>query len=811
MLELAIAQRVREALFSQKYNLLLGAGVSLDSTDQRNETLLGAEDLRKELCAISASRDSSPLWRVAGLLTVREVDTYITSRYNNCKAGPTLRALTQFAWKMAFTLNIDDALEDAYESDSRRLQSLVPVNYTRGYETFRNPQELPLIHLHGSVRLPQDKYVFSLQEYVAVQRTMNNWVHALSGLIISEPFIIAGTALFEPDLEYFLAYRPSSSQVLARAPTILVEPYPDAGTRKDCERLNLVLVKATLVDFLAWLTEQFGPAPSPLMLRQPLKKPRVMSVVSTHASTAFWADFEFVQSPAPPSSSVKPSAFHFGRPPTWQDIAKHIDVPLQEQLTVMDEVRRWADSSDASQVLCMRAKAGAGKSTTVRRICSELAAYNLQIFFIRATGGVDLDAATEFLTTVRDPIFLATDSLAEHGDELVQIMTALSKTTKRVCILGAEREYRMRLVSEVLEGIPTKLYDTGRWRVEETTELVKRYNALGLVADAEAIKDPRRFAKKLAEDTVAEAVCRILNDFRPLRAIVRSLWNDTFANARPAYLAVAVAYYCHPVGIRRDIVLSHWKEELLSELGSLDAPLGITFNPDDDAYLIPGNGTLARLLVEEMARAQTARLLDVAAQLANALAPYVTRHTIKQRTPEARLAGRLFDADGVLPDLLGDEFEGFYDLTYDKWSWNSRYWEQRALSVSRVDMKLAIQHARHAVGIERHPFPMTTLAKVLFSAAVQKPLSSSYFNEALGLMEETIRIESNWELSRTRKAYRALFDGVLGFLGAGGSLAASRRRFLEHAINDAKRNFPGDGDIGGCATDVAKVIDGHEA
>lgn len=806
MLETDMAERVRVALFSQKYNLLLGAGASLDSTGRQNRQLIGAEDLRKELCKLTGSRDSSPLWRVAGLLTAEQIQDHITAPYQGCKAGPTLRALTKFAWKTAFTLNIDDALENAYETESQRLQTLVPVNYTREYETFRNPQELALIHLHGSVRLPQEKYVFSLQEYVSVQKGMNNWVHALSGLIVSEPFIIAGTALFEPDLEYFLAHRPSNSQVLARAPSILVEPFPDAGTRKDCERLNLILVEATLSDFLGWLVAQFGPSPTPLALHQPAQRPRTLGSTSVRASSAFWADFDFVQSPPVSEKPIVPSAFHFGRPPSWDDVNSKLDVPLQEQLQVIDESRRWAISSEPSCVLCLSAKAGAGKSTTIRRVAVDLAEHGLQVFFLRANGGIDVDSAVEFLKTVPDPVLLATDSLAEHGDELVEILVSLGKE-RRVCVIGTERQYRMRLVRELLEDLPTKIYETGRWRLEESTELVRRYNTLGLVAEPKAIADPRHFASLISDDTVAEAVCRILNDFRPLRTIVRSLWNDTFEGGRPAYLAVAIAHYCHPVGVRRDIILSKWTDELLEDLVVSDAPLRVTFHPDDEEYLIPANARLSSLLVEEMAKGKMVRLLDVAAQLANALAPFVTRHTIKQRTPEARLAGRLFDADGVLPDLLKDQFESFFDLTYEKWSWNSRYWEQRALSVSHHNMQLALQHARHAVGIERHPFPMTTLAQVLFSASVHDgAINSGYFSEALGLMEETIRIESGWERRRTKKAHWALFDGVLTFVRAGGSVTVSQRRFLERTIEDVRRAFGGGSDLSSRAAEVAAAI-----
>lgn len=807
MLDSSIAQRVKDALFGQKYNLLLGAGISLDSTDRRGKKLQSTEELRQDLCSLTGSRTSSPLWRVAGLLTPAQIQTHISDAYHGCKAGPTLRKLPHFAWRVAFTLNIDDALEDAYESDAARLQSVLPINYTREYETFRNPKEIPLIHLHGFVRQPTEGYVFSLQEYANLQRTLNPWVHALSGLIISEPFIIAGTALFEPDLEYFLASRPSISTVLARAPSILVEPFPDAGTRKDCEKLNLTLVEATLGDFLDWLLREFGPPPTPLALRAPAVRPRVTAATSSIVSTAFWSDFEFVCPTATdPALAVRPpTAFTYGRAPTWQEIHSSLDVPLRAQLPLIDELRRWVASSDASRVVCVSGPAGSGKSTTLKRVATDLAGYGLPIFYLRAAGGFDIDSAADFFSTVIDPLIVAVDSLAEHGDQLAELLARLG-ATKRVCVFGFERQYRMAVVKEILSEIPATYVQMEHWRQEERIELIRRYSTLGIVGASGAITDVRRFASSLARGTAAESVCRILNDFRPLATIVRSLWNDTFADRRPVYLAVALAHYCHPFGVRRQIISAAYSHELVAELAQSDVPLQVAAHPDDPELLIPANSTLASLLLKELAKHRKDRLLDVTARLANALAPYVTRHTIRQRTIEARLAGRLFDADGVMPELLGQRFEAIFDLTYDRWKWNSRYWEQRALWVRQNDRALAIQHARHAVSIERHPYPLTTLAQILFTAASEDPPSVEYFSEALTLMDEALGIEATWARGRTRKAYRVVLDGVGAYLDHGTELTPRQRMFIGAVAADAKIRFPDDVELDSCATEIAAKV-----
>ena len=45
------------------------------------------------------------------------------------------------------------------------------------FELLRNPQEIPIIYIHGFARYPKDKYVFSMQEYAKIQRGINPWVY----------------------------------------------------------------------------------------------------------------------------------------------------------------------------------------------------------------------------------------------------------------------------------------------------------------------------------------------------------------------------------------------------------------------------------------------------------------------------------------------------------------------------------------------------------------------------------------------------------------------------------------------------------
>jgi hypothetical protein len=68
-------------------------------------------------------------------------------------------------------------------------------------------------------------------------------------------------------------------------------------------------------------------------------------------------------------------------------------------------------------------------------------------------------------------------------------------------------------------------------------------------------------------------------------------------------------------------------------------------------------------------------------------------------------------------DVLADRATAFYEAIVDDWQWNNRYWEQRALAVLKKDPEAALRYASQAVGIERHPMALTTLARIQLGVA----------------------------------------------------------------------------------------------
>ncbi len=179
-----------------------------------------------------------------------------------------------------------------------------------------------------------------------------------------------------------------------------------------------------------------------------------------------------------------------------------------------------------------------------------------------------------------------------------------------------------------------------------------------------------------------------------------------------------------------------------------------------------------------------------------------------RRSPEARLVGRLLDADKVVRPLLDAGAEGFYISVQSQWDWNSRYWEQRALLAAETDLDSALQYARHAVAIERHPFPLTTLGKILL---MQMDIPSrgveGLYGEALATLSAAI--ESEARRSRiTVHPFATLLSGTARYCELGGVLTASQRERIDSYYAEAQARFGGDAMIDAVLRRLDAAVEG---
>lgn len=327
----------------------------------------------------------------------------------------------------------------------------------------------------------------------------------------------------------------------------------------------------------------------------------------------------------------------------------------------------------------------------------------------------------------------------------------------------------------------------------------------GLVGSHVAISKRDQFAKKLTTDPIAVACCRILNDFRPLDSIIAEILEDCDGRTRNRYLMTALAHHCYRAGVRYTVLADAESSDGLRDQIRKDHPLPLAFfNDRSNSFVVPQNATLADRVLKLASENDRENLLDTFVDLANAIAPRVNRNAIRSRSPEARLARRLFDFDAVLEVFLQEDAPRFYARTRDAWQWNSRYWEQVALlrlstyyrtpdtEEGKDALSLAVQHARHAVSIELHPLSLTTLGQTLLAQMVVDGFSlTATYGEAFEKLGTAIELEKKWARMAVQP-FVTLFRGSRQFLEHGGTLSGNQAEALRKLIKEANQKFPRD-------------------
>lgn len=781
--------KTRSSLLSGRYNLLLGAGISYDSSGPAGEKLKGGRELENFLNELKGVKNR-PLNKVYDLLERTEIDEHLTNAYSNCKPGPTVRKITKFIWSNVFTFNIDDALEAAYANEKITKQTPRTINYSFPYETPPSKLSLHIVHLHGWVRLPEHRYVFSLTDYAKVAQNLNPWMHVLSEILATEPFIISGTSLTESDLEYYLSHRSPNTARQDRGPSILVEPFPDAVTRKDCEKYGLILVESTLEDFLEWLLQKLGEPPTLEMLALPSIEGIFSEETKPNNKLSFFSAFELVQ-PASAASANQTSGFYYGQPATWQDLASMLDVTDRNILPVVERLKSFAAGKSMLQGLMLMGVAGAGKTTSIRRIAYNFMLDGGTIFQLKNNSFLEFEHVVTCLSGLQRPAVVVIDNLADNINIVRRLLEEESLRGK-IFILSTERDYRKRHIESLNDEFQIEFLQLDSWQEINYVQLIEKFRSAGLLAYTEALHKPQETAEELEQNNepVALAGCRLLNNYRPAENIISSVWADSDHDAKRSYLTAALAEHCHSTGIRYALLHKSIQNPQLHQQLNYVHSLPLCYSSDDDDYVLPLSAIVGQRVLLLASREAQKLLLDIFISLAKALSPHVNRRTIRDQTSEARIAGRLFQAQEVVQPLLGDLAEDFYIATQLEWQWNSRYWEHRALLVADKNLPLAIQHARHAVAIEQHPFPWTTLASLLLKAMDTTDKSrDQHFREAYGFLTKALDFDSARLRRHSQHAYLALFDGVCKFVALGGRLTDVERHDTISRITDAQKLF----------------------
>jgi hypothetical protein len=135
---------------------------------------------------------------------------------------------------------------------------------------------------------------------------------------------------------------------------------------------------------------------------------------------------------------------------------------------------------------------------------------------------------------------------------------------------------------------------------------------------------------------------------------------------------------------------------------------------------------------------------DVSRDIVISLAPLVSPSTMRQRTYPVLVVRQLMDKDAVLAvskDIA--EARDWYDSVQRDFSWNGRYWEQRALLESDAGLHdRAYSYAKQSISVHRHAFSLNTLGRVRLKASIDPNVGLDegweFFKEGAASLAESV-------------------------------------------------------------------------
>lgn len=781
-----------EGIRQGKYSLFLGAGVSRDSSDSTGKLLPDGEAFRKQICSINNLPSETSLSQAAELLTDEDKFTYITKIFSNTIPGKTYENFCKFIWKNIYTLNVDDCIEKSYESCPNLKQNIVVKNYKDIYEQSYGLDCIQVVHLHGFARQPEKGYVFDLNEYVNNIRESNSWYKVFANSFAVSPFIVSGVSFNEPDFKYYVNQRNSIDRD-GFCPSILIEPSPTKITENLCKKHGLQLIEMTFGDFLSLVNAKL-PNPSSVFELSTEKNNILIDAknLAKENIVSFYKDFSEIKKVETSEGYENSLKFELGEEPTLEDIENHLDIHREVTTCIYKRIKKELQSYDKSFLL-VAGDFYSGKTTSVLSALYQLAIEKNPVFWLKCVNGFNVANSAECLNALGRKVIVFIDNLSDY----IEQAELLFKKASNLIIVGAERNYRKTHVDNVL-SVNYEEIDSNTLTVSEITSLFDKYREKGINTQKDAVKNPENFIRRYPKQTIGEYACLLINDFKPIEECIPQLFNELSDLDREVFATVCLAYHSYRTGVHYEVLKSIFPRSYdLWGYFKKDYPLKLAFNwhDEDKNYIIPKNKILADCTFKYLLKNNIDILQKSYKNLLNALSCYVTRQTLKQRSAEAKLAGRLFDIDNTLVKLFQDDTVKVLEELKEKWSWNSRYWEQMALAVYNKDVKRAVLHAKQAVAIERHPNTLTTLSKIQFKMMEVSSAEDFIvnFEEACSTVLQAFDLEFNRSYS-TIHPFIVLKNGLDSFLHEKrvDEINVSMRENIRTVLLSyvAKRHFP---------------------
>lgn len=689
-----------------RYQILLGAGASFGAKNSTGHDLPGAGDLVKVLATQYPTAhidDSTPLQRAYQRATKassnEDVWHFAKKLYGRANHQEWFTLLTGFPWRRAWTLNIDDAFENAYKKSARALtSSLKTLSFT---DEYTETSGLEIVHLHGHILgqapLP---LVFSMAEYQAAAEAHGVWHRVLRGILSSEPFIIIGAKILnDPDIEALIL----SSKPAHEAPSIIVDPLIDAGNKWELEQSGYIVAQCTGEEFTKSWAEGFsmsGEALENLYRSEGVNIPQMIHLRLDQVS---------------PNS--KSHDFLGGSEPTWNDACAGKIASFEWMREVETHFRRWKnEKAHGVYVRVLYADRLAGASAGLFSVARTALNNSTSVLWFDRSVRFDPDQVLDFCQG-KGPVLLIVDGVSDFSADVDKLASLADDDAEVLLyILVTDRPGRYLRIEDQLRGTYEKHASTvalkrSKQDARAISRLLEGFGRLGYLEEKTFDERVDRFVNRDIFSSMGEVEhssgfrARLDHEVTALgkewhRDLLFLLSLASFDNSIVGVTEASFALDVPPIHILDDV--------------SGDSHLSALVEASEDA-LHPRQRR--RGLASLVAVGRNYDFLERLTRMLANLAPLATNAGLKNRNRSAVLTGHLMNAKQLRQVFPKGDLVSFFDALQESFGgWNARYWEQRAIEAKmRSDWGPAESYAERAVSLNDDTFTRTTLGTILLN------------------------------------------------------------------------------------------------
>lgn len=437
-------------------NLFLGAGFSIYSMDNEGRNLPLGSELSKELVNKFNCPPLNDLAKICTIIDAQEstrLHDYLEKRFNVRDYDERYNALLKINAPKIFTTNIDNLVYRIFEKSKNKYLNNIFLNGL----CFNDSQCIDYIPIHGSIEMPDIKFLFNKQEITGSFRTRSQAWFSLTQAANQIPSVFIGYSLEDVGAieSLFGTKEPSIEQ---KEKWILLHK-EDPGTEAYFKALGFNLIIGDVLEFLSYVNKQ------------------TESKQKVEKSSKDYIEKIFPQAVVPKGTfrgRVRQiDEFFLGSAPIWSDILSnriHRTSHLSEILNLIEK----------NKSLIVTGIPASGKSTLMLQVAKELSKNKRALLFEY----LSVNKSNIIKNEIRQPTIILIDNFTSEIDSFTNL-----EMNNFIQVIGFDRYYNVDISIHKLPNELYNFYDVSDLNQQDIQSI---YNSIPLTIRKPSLTTKRR-------------------------------------------------------------------------------------------------------------------------------------------------------------------------------------------------------------------------------------------------------------------------------------------------------------------------------